>query len=117
MSYKVGISATNRNFKVRMGDLTAEAYLASPSIVAASAAVGIIAPAFDFVTFSPEGHITESAKPPSSLHICEVIQFTQSDEWLDSLYDNYDKMNCHRNIVILPICWLRGIEKCHAWLW
>ena len=63
---EVGISATNRNFKGRMGDPTAEAYLASPSIVAASAAAGIIAPAFDFVTFSPEGHITEYTKPPSS---------------------------------------------------
>ena len=39
---EVGISATNRNFKGRMGSRSAEAYLASPAVVAASAAAGYI---------------------------------------------------------------------------
>lgn len=39
---EVGISATNRNFKGRMGSRDAEAYLASPTVVAASAAAGYI---------------------------------------------------------------------------
>ena len=39
---EVGISATNRNFKGRMGSRNAEAYLASPAVVAASAAAGFI---------------------------------------------------------------------------
>jgi len=39
---EVGISATNRNFKGRMGSRDAQAYLASPSVVAASAAAGHI---------------------------------------------------------------------------
>ncbi len=39
---EVGISATNRNFKGRMGSRDARAYLASPAVVAASAAEGFI---------------------------------------------------------------------------
>jgi homoaconitate hydratase len=39
---EVGISATNRNFKGRMGSREAQAYLASPQVVAASAAAGYI---------------------------------------------------------------------------
>ncbi|KAJ4480109.1 homoaconitase [Lentinula aciculospora] len=39
---EVGISATNRNYKGRMGHPNAQAYLASPAVVAASAVKGII---------------------------------------------------------------------------
>ncbi len=48
---EVGISATNRNFKGRMGSKNAQAYLASPEIVAASAIAGYIdMPDFDDVS-------------------------------------------------------------------
>lgn len=40
---EVGISATNRNFKGRMGAPTSQVYLASPAVVAASAVAGKIA--------------------------------------------------------------------------
>lgn len=40
---EVGISASNRNFKGRMGSTDAKAYLASPEVVAASALAGKIA--------------------------------------------------------------------------
>ncbi len=39
---EVGISATNRNFKGRMGSRDAQAYLASPAVVAASSVAGNI---------------------------------------------------------------------------
>ncbi len=39
---EVGISATNRNFKGRMGSPNAQAYLASPAVVASSAIAGHI---------------------------------------------------------------------------
>jgi homoaconitate hydratase len=39
---EVGISATNRNFKGRMGSRDAQAYLGSPEVVAASAVAGFI---------------------------------------------------------------------------
>lgn len=39
---EIGISATNRNFKGRMGSPNAQAYLASPAVVAASAVAGKI---------------------------------------------------------------------------
>jgi len=39
---EVGISATNRNFKGRMGSREARCYLASPVVVAASAVAGVI---------------------------------------------------------------------------
>jgi homoaconitate hydratase len=39
---EVGISATNRNFKGRMGSRSARAYLGSPEVVAASAIAGYI---------------------------------------------------------------------------
>jgi homoaconitate hydratase len=40
---EVGISATNRNFKGRMGSREAQCYLASPEVVAASALAGHVA--------------------------------------------------------------------------
>jgi homoaconitate hydratase len=45
---EVGISATNRNFKGRMGSREAQCYLASPEVVAASAIAGFITGARQF---------------------------------------------------------------------
>ena len=54
---EVGISATNRNFKGRMGSREAQAYLASPAVVAASAIAGKIT--------APEG--SDGVKPAGSV--------------------------------------------------
>ncbi|MBT3454108.1 MAG: homoaconitase [Lentimicrobiaceae bacterium] len=62
---EIGISATNRNFKGRMGDPSAEAYLASPAVVAASAVAGKIAPPFEFKNIKPNGTIVEKEKNKS----------------------------------------------------
>lgn len=68
---ETGISATNRNYKGRMGHPAAKAYLASPAVVAASAANGFISspasldssllPSKD----SPTYQLISSEQPPS----------------------------------------------------
>ncbi len=52
---ETGISATNRNFKGRMGSSSAQAYLASPAVVAASALAGRIAMPMDMPSIAPAG--------------------------------------------------------------
>ena len=64
---EVGISATNRNFKGRMGDPTAEAYLASPSVVAASAIAGKIVSPSDFDYTKPIGNINLNQKSKDAI--------------------------------------------------
>jgi homoaconitate hydratase len=69
---EVGISATNRNFKGRMGSRDAECYLASPSVVAASAVAGKIAAhrkfeKLDLVTSIREGG--DGVVPPGEVEV------------------------------------------------
>jgi homoaconitate hydratase len=56
---EVGISATNRNFKGRMGSRDAQCYLASPEVVAASAIAGYIRGPHEFADRHPERHYAE----------------------------------------------------------
>ena len=58
---EVGISATNRNFKGRMGSRDAQCYLASPEVVAASAVAGYIRGPQEFADRHPERRYTEIA--------------------------------------------------------
>ncbi len=55
---EVGISATNRNFKGRMGSRDAKCYLASPEVVAASAVAGYITGTRKFAHADPSIRIT-----------------------------------------------------------
>jgi homoaconitate hydratase len=61
---EVGISATNRNFKGRMGSRDAKAYLASPAVVAASAVAGKICgpKKYDLVELNNTIQISEKRK-------------------------------------------------------
>ena len=58
---EVGISATNRNFKGRMGSRDAKCYLASPEVVAASAVAGYIRGPHEMSAHEPTRNYTEFA--------------------------------------------------------
>jgi len=59
---EIGISATNRNFKGRMGAKSAQAYLASPAVVAASAVAGHVVSPFEYDEANPQGSIVINDK-------------------------------------------------------
>jgi homoaconitate hydratase len=63
---EVGISATNRNFKGRMGSREAQAYLASPQVVAASAVAGYITGPRTSADRRPEYRFTALEAPPAA---------------------------------------------------
>ncbi|HSJ07993.1 MAG TPA: aconitase family protein, partial [Longimicrobiales bacterium] len=75
---EVGISATNRNFKGRMGARTARVYLGSPRTVAASAAAGYITGEAD-----PVGGAVEVAGPATSYTLLEAPELP--DDTVDTL--------------------------------
>jgi homoaconitate hydratase len=60
---ETGISASNRNFKGRMGSAAARCYLASPSVVAASALAGYICGPAVGARIAPERRITRHQSP------------------------------------------------------
>jgi homoaconitate hydratase len=68
---ETGISATNRNYKGRMGHPAAKAYLASPAVVAASALKGYIA--------SPDS-LDVAALPPSGPPVHSSSATTPAEE-------------------------------------
>jgi len=69
---EVGISATNRNFKGRMGDRSAKCYLGSPEVVAASAVAGFITGPLGPEGDEPAGKIEVHASPPSATARVEI---------------------------------------------
>jgi len=70
---EVGISATNRNFKGRMGSREAECYLASPAVVAASAVAGYIRGTSEFPERRLEAHFESSEAPAATEEKIEIL--------------------------------------------
>ncbi len=69
---EVGISATNRNFKGRMGARSARTYLASPAVVAASAVAGKIVSPFDYSGETPQGEIKINTQQKHQVHDIDI---------------------------------------------
>jgi homoaconitate hydratase len=75
---EVGISATNRNFKGRMGSRDAKAYLASPAVVAASAAAGFITGPADAGATAPAYAYTDLGWRPLEREVAILPGFPAS---------------------------------------
>ncbi len=70
---EVGISATNRNFKGRMGSRDAKCYLASPEVVAASAVAGYIRGPHEFGMRAPQRQYTELSPASGAAEKVEIL--------------------------------------------
>ncbi len=70
---EVGISATNRNFKGRMGSRDAKCYLASPEVVAASAVAGYIRGPQEFRAGSPRRQFSELTVAAGGAEKVEIL--------------------------------------------
>jgi homoaconitate hydratase len=70
---EVGISATNRNFKGRMGSRDAQCYLGSPEVVAASAVAGYICGPAEMEGREPAKHFQQLAASSARGEKVEVL--------------------------------------------
>lgn len=70
---EVAISATNRNFKGRMGSRDAEVYLGSPAVVAASAKAGYICSPISFDDLTLKTSITIYEEPEVGPVAAEIV--------------------------------------------
>jgi homoaconitate hydratase len=90
---EVGISATNRNFKGRMGSPSAQAYLASPAVVAASAVSGMIDFIWEGESTKILGEIKVNSKPTGKKASVKIIDgFTEIVEG-ELIFCHQDNLN------------------------
>jgi homoaconitate hydratase len=90
---EIGISATNRNFKGRMGSRDAEAYLASPAVVAASAIAGKIDFPGEWTYSNPEGKIEINKRSGQGGSTIEIIPGFPEDITGELVFCHQDNLN------------------------
>jgi homoaconitate hydratase len=90
---EVGISATNRNFKGRMGSREAQAYLASPPVVAASAINGYISGPREFERSKPAGEIRVNSKERATTEDVKIIDGFRSTITGEIIFCHQDNLN------------------------
>jgi homoaconitate hydratase len=90
---EIGISATNRNFKGRMGSPNAQAYLASPAVVASSAISGNIS--YDWMAEKKNllGKIKVNEKPDSETDEVRIIDGFSNILKGELIFCNQDNLN------------------------
>jgi len=90
---EIAISATNRNFKGRMGDREALVYLGSPAVVAASALAGFICAPKDFAERAAGTRIRRAEKKTQSAGSVEIIAGFPSSVRGRVLFVDKDNLN------------------------
>lgn len=90
---EVAISATNRNFKGRMGSRDAEAYLASPAVVAASAIAGYICAPTRFDSVEPTHSVNVHGRARRAKEAADIVEGFPSKVTGRALWLPIDNLN------------------------
>ncbi len=90
---EIGISATNRNFKGRMGSPKAQAYLASPAVVASSAIAGKIDYAWEYSPLDLIGEVKVASKKSLKKNKIKIIDGFPETMKGDLLFCHQDNLN------------------------